>query len=59
MQNVHQDKTQTKIINPKMGFFQKCVWKNKNEKRVKVMDLKCAHAKNEATSVSMNHPSIM
>jgi hypothetical protein len=23
------------------------------------MDLKCAHAKNEATYVSMNHPSIL
>jgi hypothetical protein len=31
------------------------VGKKKNEKGVKVVDLKCAHAKNETKFVSMNH----
>jgi hypothetical protein len=52
-------KTQAKFINPKMGFSLKCVGKRKNEEGVRMMDLECAHAKNEATYVSMNHPSIL
>jgi hypothetical protein len=33
--------------------------KEKMKKRVRMMDLKCAHAKKETTYVSMNHPSIL
>jgi hypothetical protein len=33
--------------------------KKKTEEGVKVMDLKCAHAKNQATYVSMNHPYVL
>ncbi len=56
---MHQDKTQAKIFNPKVGFSLKCVGKRKNEEGIRVMDLKCAHAKNETAYVLMNHPFIL
>jgi hypothetical protein len=35
------------------------VGKKKNEEGVKVVDVKCAHAKNETKFVSMNHPFVL
>jgi len=46
------------ILNPKWDSLEKQMGKRKNEKGVKVVDVKCAHAKNETKFVSMNRPSI-
>ncbi len=41
-----------------MGSLEKHVGNRKNEKGVKVVDVKCAHAKNETKFVSINHPFV-
>ncbi len=56
---MHQDKVQVELLVPKWDFFINMLGKRKNEEKVKVMDLKCVHAKNETTYVSMNHPYVL
>jgi hypothetical protein len=51
-------KRKKKLLVPKWDSLEKHVGKRKNEERVKVVDVKCAHAKNETKFVSINHPSI-
>jgi hypothetical protein len=47
------------ILKPNWDSLEKQMGKRKNEEGVKVMDVKCAHAKNERKFVSMNRPSIL
>jgi hypothetical protein len=50
---------QVELLVPKWDLFINMLGKRKNEKKVKVMDLKCVHAKNETAYVSMNHPYVL
>jgi len=54
---MHQDKVQVELLVPKWDLFVNMLGKRKNEEKVKVMDLKCVHAKNETAYVS-NESSI-
>jgi hypothetical protein len=47
------------LLVPKWDSFEKHVGKIKNEEAVKVVDVMCAHAKNEIKFVSMNRLSIL
>ncbi len=47
------------FLNPKWDSLEKQTGKRKNEGEVKVVDVMCAHAKNETNFVSMNCPSIL
>jgi hypothetical protein len=47
------------FLNPKWDSLEKQTGKRKNEERVKVVDVMCAHAQNETNLVSMNRPSIL
>ncbi len=48
-----------KLLIPKWDSFEKHARKRKNEEEVKVVDIKCAYAKNETKFVSMNCPSVL
>jgi hypothetical protein len=41
------------LLVPKWNYFDKHARKRKNEEGAKVMDLKCAHAKNETMYMSL------
>ncbi len=47
------------FLNPKWDSLEKQTKKKKNEEKLKVVDVMCAHAKNETKFVSMNCPCIL
>jgi hypothetical protein len=48
-----------KLLVPKWDSLEKYAGKRKNEEGVKVVDVMCAHAKNQINIFSMNCPSIL